>query len=102
MQRLLGYTIFLIYMILINLFEQGLEHIWPDISTTRNTGSHMFETLLERSIKIIYTIKFFKINKYKGKKFKIQIQNSNLKFENLNFEFYYSFLKRKALNELNQ
>ena len=66
-------------MILINFFEQGLGHIWPGIFTKRNTRSRMFETLLERSIKIIlvYIIKSFKTNEFKGKKFKIQ----NFKFE---------------------
>jgi len=58
-------------MILINFFEQGQGHIRPGIFTKRNTRPRMFETLLERSIKMIYIIKSFKINEFKGEKFKI-------------------------------
>jgi len=75
-------------MILIDLFEQGLGLIWPGIFTKRNNRSHMFETLLQRSIKMIYIIKLLKSTNLKEK---IRIQNSNLKFENLNFEFFFFF-----------
>ena len=73
-------------MILIDLFEQGLGLIWPGIFTKRNNRSHMFETLLQRAIKMIYIIKLSKSTSLKEK-----IQNSNLKFENLNFEFFSFF-----------